>query len=184
MELKDHPTGPESKFDEDKCREKAKQNAEKIGELQVRLYAEEKQSLLVVFQGMDAAGKDGAIKKVFIDVNPMGCHVVCFKKPTPKEYAHDFLWRVHQHTPPYGMIHVFNRSHYEDIVVPTVLNIYDKKFINKRFDQINDFESMLEENDTHVLKFFLHVSKDQQKERLEERMNVRSKYWKHKDADW
>ncbi len=184
MNLKKHPTGPSSDFDEDNCRAKAAKNAEMIGELQVKLYAEAKQSLLVIFQGMDAAGKDGAIKKVFIDVNPMGCHVICFKKPTPLDYSHDFLWRIHQHTPPFGMIHIFNRSHYEDIIVPTVERLYSKKVINKRYDEINDFEEMLENNGTRILKFFLHVSIDEQKQRLEERMTVNTKHWKHKDADW
>jgi PPK2 family polyphosphate:nucleotide phosphotransferase len=160
------------------------ENARKIGELQVKLYAEARQSLLVVFQGMDAAGKDGAIKRVFAEVNPMGCHVICFKKPTSLEYSHDFLWRIHQHCPPHGMIHVFNRSHYEDIIVPTVEGYIDSKIVKKRYGQINDFEEMLEENGTSIVKFLLHVSKDEQKERLEERMTRPEKYWKHNDGDW
>lgn len=184
MNLRDTSTGPASRFDEDLCRKKMEENAREIGELQVKLYAEASQALLVVFQGMDAAGKDGAIKRVFAEVNPMGCHVICFKKPTGLEYSHDFLWRIHQHCPPYGMIHVFNRSHYEDIIVPTVEGYIDKSVIKKRYHQINDFEQMLEDNGTAVLKFLLHVSKDEQKERLEERMSRPEKFWKHNDGDW
>jgi PPK2 family polyphosphate:nucleotide phosphotransferase len=184
MNLLKLPTGPDKSVDEVNSRNTGEKNAADIGEQQVKLYAEANQSLLVIFQGMDAAGKDGAIKKVFKDVNPMGCHVVCFKKPTPIDYSHDFLWRIHKHTPPDGMIHVFNRSHYEDIIVPTIEKSINKKTIEKRYDQINDFEKMLEDNGTRILKFFLHVSKDEQKRRLEERLTIRSKFWKHQDADW
>jgi polyphosphate kinase 2 (PPK2 family) len=111
-----------------------------IGEWQLKLYAESKQSLLVILQGMDASGKDGAIKDVFASVNPMGTHVICFKKPTELEYSHDFLWRIHAQVPPAGMIHIFNRSHYEDILVPSVEKFLPESVIKKRFQQINDFE--------------------------------------------
>ncbi len=156
----------------------------KIGELQLALYAEQKKSLLVIFQGMDASGKDGAIKDVFADVNPLGTRVVSFKKPTEQEYVHDFLWRVHAQMPPYGMIHIFNRSHYEDILVPSVQGFIPEKVIKKRYEQINDFEKMLEENGTIILKFFLHVSKEEQLDRLTERMTNPKKFFKHKDSDW
>ncbi len=184
MNLKKTDTGPASGVNEEECRSEAAKYISAIGELQQKLYAEADQCLLVVLQGMDAAGKDGAIKKVFAEVNPMGCHVIAFKKPTPIEYAHDFLWRIHQNVPPYGMIHVFNRSQYEDIIVPTVEGYISEKVIKKRFGQINDFESMLVENRIQVVKFFLHVSLDDQEERLKERMTNPVKFWKHKDADW
>src|SRR4030095_3258367 len=136
------------------------------------------------FQGMDASGKDGAIKNVFSDTNPMGTRVISFKKPTEPEYAHDFLWRIHSNVPPAGMIHLFNRSHYEDIVIPTVMGYIPKSIINKRYRHINDFEKMLEDNGTFILKFFLHVSKAEQMDRLKERMTNPKKFWKHKDEDW
>jgi PPK2 family polyphosphate:nucleotide phosphotransferase len=156
----------------------------RIGELQQMMYAEAKKSMLVIMQGMDASGKDGAIKGVFSDVNPMGVRVIAFKKPTESEYAHDFLWRIHAHTPPYGMIHIFNRSHYEDIIMPTIFETHSDSVIRKRMDDINRFEEMLENNGTKVLKFYLHVSPEEQKERLKERMTNPKKFWKHKDADW
>lgn len=184
MKLQKIPTQPGKNIDETAIRAALPALFKEIGELQVALYAENKRSLLVVLQGMDAAGKDGAIKNVFLDVNPMGSHVICFKKPTEQEYAHDFLWRIHANTPPAGMIHIFNRSHYEDIIVPTVEGFIPKNVIAKRYQQINDFERMLEANGTTVLKFFLHIDKDEQLERLKERMTNPKKFWKHKDADF
>jgi PPK2 family polyphosphate:nucleotide phosphotransferase len=184
MKLQKTATDPGKEIDENTIRDAIPGLVKKIGELQLALYAEAKKSLLVIFQGMDASGKDGAIKNVFADVNPMGIHVISFKKPTEQEYAHDFLWRVHAQMPPAGMIHIFNRSHYEDILVPTVQGSLSEKVISKRYGQINDFERMLEENGTTILKFFLHVSKEEQKERLTERMTNPKKFWKHKDSDW
>jgi PPK2 family polyphosphate:nucleotide phosphotransferase len=184
MNLSNHSSVPGSKVNEKEIRLATPGIVAEIGELQLKLYAEGKKSLLVILQGMDASGKDGAVKDVFMDVNPMGIRVVTFKKPSEEEYAHDFLWRVHQKTPPKGMIHVFNRSHYEDILVPAVEKYIPEKIINKRFDQINDFEKLLEENDTKIIKFFLHVSKKEQEERLRERLTNPKKFWKHKDADW
>ena len=177
-------TLPGKSIDEPSIRNATSALVKRIGELQLALYAEQKKSLLVIFQGMDASGKDGAIKDVFADVNPLGTRVVSFKKPTEEEYAHDFLWRVHAKMPPAGMIHIFNRSHYEDVLVPSVQGFLPEKVIKKRYDQINDFERMLEENGTTILKFFLHVSKEEQYERLTERMTNPKKFFKHKDSDW
>jgi PPK2 family polyphosphate:nucleotide phosphotransferase len=184
MKLLKAATQPGKGIDEAEIRAAIPASVKSIGELQLALYAEKKNSLLVILQGMDASGKDGAIKDVFADVNPMGSHVICFKKPTEHELSHDFLWRIHANVPPAGMIHIFNRSHYEDIIVPTVEGYLPKSIISKRYGQINDFERMLEENGTTVLKFFLHVSQEEQKERLTERMTNPKKFWKHKDADW
>ena len=183
MKLHKFESLPGKKVDEAAIRSALPKLFKKIGDLQLALYAEGKKSLLVILQGMDASGKDGAIKNVFMEVNPMGTHVICFKKPTEHELAHDFLWRIHAQVPPAGMIHIFNRSHYEDIIVPTVESYIPAKIIEKRYNQINDFESMLEANGTTVLKFFLHVSKSEQAERLKERMTNPEKFWKHKDAD-
>lgn len=157
---------------------------EKIAQLQRLLYAEAKHSLLIIFQGMDASGKDGAVRRLFSGVNPAGVNVVSWKKPTDKEFAHDFLWRIHQQVPEKGMIQVFNRSHYEDILVPAVNGYIDKKIINKRYKHINNFEALLEDNHTHILKFYLHTSKEEQLERLQERITIPEKHWKHNDGDW
>jgi len=184
MKLQKKATGPGKNINEEKIRAALPGLVKEIGQLQLALYAESKKSLLVILQGMDASGKDGAIKNVFADVNPMGSRVVSFKKPTEQEYSHDFLWRIHANTPPAGMIHIFNRSHYEDIIVPTIEGFLPKGTVAKRYGQINNFEKMLEENGTTVLKFFLHVNQDEQKERLKERTTNPLKFWKHKDADW
>lgn len=155
-----------------------------IIELQRKMYAQSKHSLLIIFQGMDASGKDGAVRRTLSGVNPNGISVKSFKKPTEEEFSHDFLWRVHPHVPAKGMIQVFNRSHYEDILVPTVHDYLNKKEINKRYTAINNFEEQVESNGTTILKFFLHTSKDEQYKRLMERIEVKEKHWKHKDGDW
>ena len=155
----------------------------KIGEIQKRLYAEDKQALLIVLQGMDGSGKDGVIKNVFYKINPLGIEVQCFKKPTAEELGHDFLWRVHKVVPLKGMIKIFNRSHYEDILIQRVHKWIDEETVTKRMNHINNFEKLLEESGTKVLKFYLHVSKEVQSERLEERKTNIEKMWKHKDQD-
>ena len=155
----------------------------KIEDLQEKLYAEGKQSLLVVFQAMDTGGKDGVIKKVFEGVNPQGVHVIAFKAPTPEELAHDFLWRVHQYAPPRGYIGVFNRSHYEDVLVVRVNNIVPKSVWKTRYDYINQFEQLLASNGTRILKFYLHISKDEQKKRLIARLENPKKNWKFAMGD-
>ncbi len=152
--------------------------------LQRKMNAQGKYSLLLIFQGMDASGKDGAVRRTLSGVNPNGITVKSFKKPTDEEFAHDFLWRVHPHTPAKGMIQVFNRSHYEDILVPSVYGYLPKEAIEERFDLINTFEKQVESNGTTILKFYLHTSKDEQFKRLTERVEVPEKHWKHNDGDW
>lgn len=155
----------------------------RIEELQNLMYAEGKHALLIILQGMDASGKDGTIKNVFDAVNPMGCRVVSFKKPTELEMKHDFLWRVHQQVPEKGIVHIFNRSHYEDVLIQRVHNWIDEKTVKQRFNHINDFEQLLVESNTVVVKFYLHISQDVQLKRLEERMTDITKMWKHNDND-
>ncbi|MCU1261306.1 MAG: polyphosphate:nucleotide phosphotransferase, family [Bryobacterales bacterium] len=151
--------------------------------LQKVLYAEHKRSLLIILQGMDASGKDGTISHVMSGVNPQGCYVTAFKEPTKVELDHDFLWRVHQHVPGRGIIGIFNRSHYEDVLVVRVHNLVPKDVWSKRYDQINAFEEILAENNVVILKFFLNISKDEQARRLEERKIDPEKSWKISEAD-
>ena len=160
-----------------------KENRKSIADLQERLYAEGKQSLLVVFQALDTGGKDGCIKDVFKGVNPTGLKVWSFKSPTDEELSHDFLWRIHQHTPAAGGIGVFNRSHYEDVLVVRVKDLVPDEVWKKRYGQINAFEETLEERGTRIIKFYLHISKDEQKERLEARLENPEKHWKFSSAD-
>ena len=181
-------TSPTKTISRELKKEVQKENEKMVAEIvdyQRKLYADGRYSLLIVFQGMDASGKDGATRKVFSGVNPLGIRVQPFKKPTDDEFAHDFLWRVHQHAPAKGMIQIFNRSHYEDILVPSVEGYFPKDYIDKRYQQINDFEKLLiEANHTTILKFYLHTSKDEQLERLTERVEIPEKHWKHNDGDW
>src|SRR5215210_2591050 len=151
---------------------------DRIADLQDRLYAEEKQSLLIVLQGIDAAGKDGTVKHVLRGTNPAGVRVYSFKEPSNDELAHDFLWRYHQSTPANGMIHVFNRSHYEDVLVVRVKDLAPEELWRSRFDSINDFERMLVREGTTILKFFLHISQQEQLEKFRERLERTDKYWK------
>ena len=156
---------------------------ERIAGLQERLYAEERRSLLIVLQGIDAAGKDGTVKHVLRGTNPAGVRVYSFKEPSNDELAHDFLWRYHQATPADGMIHVFNRSHYEDVLVVRVKDLAPEELWRSRFDSINDFERMLVREGTTIVKFFLHISKDEQLEKFRERLERPDKYWKWSDND-
>jgi PPK2 family polyphosphate:nucleotide phosphotransferase len=171
----------------DHGKEKAKAiSEEKIGrlaELQERLYANAQQSVLVVLQGMDTSGKDGTIKHVMSGVNPQGCTVATFKAPSNSELAHDFLWRVHHEAPAKGHIGIFNRSHYEDVLITRVHGWVSETVAKRRIKQINEFEEMLSDNGTVILKFFLHISKDEQKERLEERIHDPEKRWKFSEGD-
>lgn len=171
-------------IDKDDVKKENKNLIEQIAEYQKIMYAQEKYSLLIILQGVDAAGKDGTIKRIFKGINPLGCKVKGFKKPTEDEFAHDFLWRVHEHAPAKGMIQIFNRSHYEDILVPSVEGYFTKKIIDERYELINNFEKLLQHNGTTVLKFYLHISKEEQHERLIERIENREKHWKHNDGDW
>jgi PPK2 family polyphosphate:nucleotide phosphotransferase len=156
---------------------------ERIADLQARLYAEEERSLLVVLQGIDAAGKDSSVKHVFRGVNPQGCRVYTFRQPSADEAAHDFLWRYHQDTPGRGMIHVFNRSHYEDVLVVRVKGLVSEARWRSRYDSINDFERMLVREGTVVLKFFLHISKAAQLDRFRERLEREDKHYKFSAND-
>ena len=156
---------------------------QRLAELQENLYAEHQRSLLLVFQAMDTGGKDGAIGNLLTGVNPAGVQVAAFKAPSPIELAHDFLWRIHLKTPARGRIGVFNRSHYEDVLVTRVHGLIDKKTAHQRFGDINNFEQLLTRNGTRILKFFLHISKKEQAERLQARLDDPAKRWKYEPGD-
>jgi PPK2 family polyphosphate:nucleotide phosphotransferase len=158
-------------------------NIEAMQGLQYRLWAEGKRSLLVVLQAMDAGGKDGVIRHVFGPLNPQGVRVVGFKQPTEDELAHDYLWRVHKETPRRGRIAVFNRSHYEDVLVVRVHGLIGREVWERRYGEINEFEKMLAAEGTTIVKFFLHISKDEQKARLQARLDEPQKRWKFAHGD-
>ncbi len=160
-----------------------KRHRDRISDLQARLYGEQKRSLLIVLQAMDTGGKDGTIKGVFQGVNPQGCQVWSFKAPSNEEAAHDFLWRYHQKAPPKGMIHIFNRSHYEDVLIVRVKDLVPDSVWRPRYEAINQFEYALTSDGVTVLKFFLHISKDEQKRRLESRLADPDKRWKFSAND-
>src|SRR3954470_4159706 len=164
--------------DADEARQELGQLVEQIADLQARLYDEDERSLLVVLQGIDAAGKDSSVKHVFRGTNPQGVRVYSFKEPSNEEAAHDFLWRYHQHTPAAGMIHVFNRSHYEDVLVVPVKGLVPKERWGSRYDSINDFERMLAREGTTIVKFFLHISRAAQLDRFRERIERPDKHYK------
>jgi PPK2 family polyphosphate:nucleotide phosphotransferase len=178
-------TGEYKKNDQGKAKAKAEtaKLIAKLDGLQERLYANGTRSLLVVLQGMDTSGKDGTIKSVMSGINPQGCKVAAFKAPSKDELAHDFLWRVHREVPPNGFIGIFNRSHYEDVLITRVHGWVSDKVTKRRFNQIKEFEELLTENGTAVIKFFLHISKDEQKERLEARIADPEKRWKWNSGD-
>jgi PPK2 family polyphosphate:nucleotide phosphotransferase len=157
---------------------------EKLDQLQYVLYAERKRAVLIVLQGLDTGGKDGTIRHVMSGVNPQGCKVTSFKVPAGEELNHDFLWRIHNAVPGYGYIGIFNRSHYEDVLVVRVHNIVPKSEWSEHYDQINAFEAFLHQNNVKILKFFLHISKDEQKKRLMDRIDDPDKRWKISEADF
>ncbi len=159
------------------------QQRSRIAELQARLYAERQQSLLIVLQAMDTGGKDGTIRGVFQGVNPQGCQVWSFKAPSSEELEHDFLWRYHTKTPPRGMITIFNRSHYEDVLIVRVKGVIAEDVWRHRYRMINEFEHTLTLNNTTIIKFFLYISKDEQKRRLESRLADPNKHWKFSSND-
>ncbi len=156
----------------------------RLDELQYLLYAEGRRALLVVLQGMDAAGKDGTIRHVMGAFNPQGCRVTSFKAPTPEELAHDFLWRVHKAVPGHGEIGIFNRSHYEDVLVVRVRNLAPKRVWSARYDQINAFEKALSDAGVHIVKFFLHIDREEQRRRLQQRLEDRKRHWKLNPKDF
>jgi PPK2 family polyphosphate:nucleotide phosphotransferase len=164
--------------DKDRAREMLDADIDELRDLQRRLWAEARRSVLLVLQGMDASGKDGTIRKVFTGVNPQGVRVVSFKAPSTLERAHDFLWRVHQVMPQRGEIGIFNRSHYEDVVAAQVIGVIDDKVRTRRYEHIAAFERMLHDEGTTMVKVFLHISKDEQRERLEARLQDPNKRWK------
>jgi len=161
-----------------------KKNISSLSELQYRLKAENKRTLLIILQGMDTSGKDGTIRHVMSGSNPQDCEVTSFKIPSQEEYQHDFLWRIHKGIPPKGEIGIFNRSHYEDVLAARVHKIVPKSVWSLRYKQINNFEEMLVQNDVTILKFFLCISKSEQKERLEERLEDPRKNWKLSEEDF
>jgi len=156
---------------------------ERLEELQELLYAEHKHKVLIVLQAMDTGGKDGTIRHVFEGVNPQGVRVAGFKKPTPEELAHDYLWRVHKQTPGRGEIVIFNRSHYEDVLVVRVHSLVPEEVWSKRYDHINAFERTLADEGTTILKFFLHIDLDEQRERFQARLDEPHKHWKFNPGD-
>lgn len=185
IKLKEVDTRAPEGWDKKETKEKLEGLLQELDELQNLLYAESKHSLLVVIQGMDASGKDGAVRNVFGKLNPQGVLVRSFKVPTAEELSHDFLWRIHAHAPAKGVIQLFNRSHYEDILVTRVHKWIDDKTAHRRMEAINDFEKLLmEHNDTEILKFYLHISQKEQKVRLEERIHNPAKQWKYNEDDF
>jgi len=169
---------------EDEARAEIDKDVDRLCELQYRLYAEDARALLIVLQAMDAGGKDGTVRHVFRAFNPQGASVHAFKVPTAQEAAHDFLWRAHQAAPPRGQVTIFNRSHYEDVLVARVHELVPKHVWSKRYDRILEFEKNLSQAGTHVVKFFLHVSEHEQLRRLEARLDDPTKYWKIDEADF
>jgi PPK2 family polyphosphate:nucleotide phosphotransferase len=170
--------------DKDDALDALRENVARMSELQNLLYAERKHALLIVLQGMDASGKDGTIRHVMSGLNPQSCYVRSFKQPTPEELGHDFLWRVHHVVPARGEIGIFNRSHYEDVLVVRVHDLVPRNIWKRRYDQIKAFEKILAQNDTVILKFFLHTSRDEQRVRLQERLDDPTKRWKVAPSDF
>jgi PPK2 family polyphosphate:nucleotide phosphotransferase len=185
ISLKDISTRAPQEFDKKETKEKTVGILDKLDELQNLLYAESKHAILVVLQGLDASGKDGVIRNVFGELNPQGVQVQSFKAPTAKELSFDFLWRVHAEVPARGVIKIFNRSHYEDVLITRVHKLIDDKTAKKRMKAINHFEQLLtEHNNTHILKFYLHISPEEQQERLQERIHNPTKQWKYNEKDF
>ncbi len=177
------PDGEEMFPAKKKAQEQTQANLERMAELQERMYAQRQHALLIVLQAMDAGGKDGTIRHVMDGFNPQGCHVVSFGVPTALELAHDFLWRIHPHTPPRGFVSIFNRSHYEDVLVVRVKGLAPPEVWQARYDHINHFEKLLAGSGVTILKFYLHISKAEQKERLKKRLRDPHKQWKFNPGD-
>jgi PPK2 family polyphosphate:nucleotide phosphotransferase len=184
IKLNDYNTLADAGFDKDQGEAMLAPLTQEIDELQELLYAADTHSLLVILQGMDTSGKDGTVRAVFRDVSPLGSHVTGFKVPTEEELAHDFLWRVHRAVPRRGQIAIFNRSHYEDVLVVRVNKLVPESMWQQRYEQINNFERLLAQSNTIILKFFLHISKEEQEERLIAREQDVTKAWKLSVGDW
>ena len=183
VRLKDFETAAHAHFNEQTAAVALQKHQNKLAKLQEVLYAGQQHSVLIVLQGMDTAGKDGTISHIFSGINPQGCDVSSFKVPTPIEARHDFLWRCHAKVPARGMIGIFNRSHYEQVLSPVVHKVIGAKEARQDMDEINAFEQMLFESGTLVLKFFLHISAEEQTKRLQARLDDPDKHWKFSDAD-
>ena len=185
VKLSDISTKPPEDADKGELKKLTANYVDRIGELNEILRAEEKNSLLIILQGMDGSGKDGAVKKVFKECTHFNVDTYAFKKPTEIEFAHDFLWRVHRQVPAKGQIKIFNRSHYEDILIQRVHGWIDEERVEKRMQAINAFEELLTfDNRTTILKFYLHLSFEQQALELQERIDEADKRWKHNENDW
>ena len=185
INLSEISTRAPANLDKKETKEKLERILAELDDLQNLLFAENKHSVLIVIQGMDGSGKDGVIRNVLRYMNPQGVTVKSYKAPTPEELSHDFLWRIHNHAPAKGMIQVFNRSHYEDILITRVHKWCDEETAKKRMKAINDFEQLLmEHNSTHILKFYLHISPEEQQERLNERIKDPAKMWKYNEKDF
>lgn len=183
VRLSDWKTDDDAGLTKEEGQAKTAELAEELAEWQERLYAEGKQSLLLVLQARDAAGKDGAVKKVIGAFNPAGVQIANFKQPSAEELSHDFLWRVHQKAPAKGYVGVFNRSHYEDVLVTRVYDMIDDKTAESRLEHIRNFESLLTGSGTRIVKVYLHISQDEQKERLQARLDESGKNWKFNPGD-
>lgn len=185
IKLSEIDTRAPKDLDKQVTKEKTGKILDELDELQNLLYAESKHAVLIVIQGMDASGKDGVVRNVLGRLNAQGVLVKSFKAPTAEELSHDFLWRIHSHAPAKGMIQLFNRSHYEDILITRVHKIIDDDTAKKRMTSINDFEKLLaEQNSTVILKFYLHISPEEQQERLQERIKDKTKQWKYNENDF
>jgi PPK2 family polyphosphate:nucleotide phosphotransferase len=183
VSLSEYDTSAHDDISEAEAKACLEKHRKALADRQEVLYAGQQHSVLIVLQGMDTAGKDGTISHIFSGINPQGCDVASFKVPTPLEARHDFLWRCHAKVPAAGMIGIFNRSHYEQVLAPRVHKLISPKTAHDNMDQINDFESMLSESGTLILKFFLHISKEEQKARLQSRIDDKDKHWKFSAAD-
>jgi len=170
--------------DKDDAEGELEKHAQRLSELQYLMYAENKRSLLIILQALDAAGKDGTINHVFASMNPQGCRVYPFKTPSTEELAHDYLWRIHQATPRKGYVAIFNRSHYEDVLVVRVHNLVPKGVWSERYDEINNFEKELVDNGTHLIKFYLHIDKEEQLARFKQRLDDPKRHWKISESDY
>lgn len=182
--LRNTPTTPPPDIDKKRAKNQARAFGAVIGELTEKFGADGRYAMLVIFQGMDASGKDGAVKAAFGQSSPINTRVTSWKKPTDREMAHDFLWRVHKETPAKGEIAIWNRSHYEEVLIQRVHGWIDEATVDERFASINDFERHLERNGTIILKFLLHTSYEEQEEQLRERIDEPDKHYKHNPGDW
>jgi len=178
------PDGRDGLLDKQDAQPLIQHYADRLRELQYRLYAESGRSLLICLQAMDAGGKDGTIRHVLGYMNPQGCRVQAFKQPTPEEQAHDFLWRAHRAVPARGEVVIFNRSHYEDVLVTRVHGMIDAETCAQRYQSIRQFEQHLVDNGTHILKFYLHISKEEQLQRFKKRLDDPARWWKVSEADF